>query len=215
MRSKVPSGIRWTGHKKKEELLDDPLAESLFGLFSKVKDSPRHIAFKPEKLINEVYYICNRFYEDADPCSMLEVYAHDIETDMGWSYATELVMSMAYVVMKHQKEPPKKIIQMMCSIESCYHHCCYWEKCQCAIVAAKPTKKPRAFVKQDLASLLKNQADLEMFIRSGGLNVTINVNNEFKGNIDHMHLAHADVAVGMAEKGANVYHHKIDKYGKE
>ena len=72
MSSRIPSRIRWTGHKKKEELLDDPLAESLYGLFLKVKDSPRHIAIKPEKLINEVYYICNRFYQDTNPSVMID-----------------------------------------------------------------------------------------------------------------------------------------------
>jgi hypothetical protein len=34
-----------------EELLDDPLAESLYGLFLKVKDSPRHITIKPEIIL--------------------------------------------------------------------------------------------------------------------------------------------------------------------
>ena len=51
MRSRIPSHIRWTGHKKMEELLDDPLAESLYGLFLKVKDSPRHITIKPEIIL--------------------------------------------------------------------------------------------------------------------------------------------------------------------
>jgi hypothetical protein len=32
------------------------------------------------------------------------------------------------------------------------------------------------------------------------------------GNIDHLHVAHADVAVGVAEKGSNVYHHKTDSH---
>ena len=50
MRSRIPSHIRWKGHKKMEELLDDPLAESLYGLFLKAKSSPIHIAFKPKHL---------------------------------------------------------------------------------------------------------------------------------------------------------------------
>lgn len=36
----------------------------------------------------------------------------------------------------------------------------------------------------------------------------INKVEQINGNIDHMHLAHADVAVGVAEEGSNVYHHK-------
>ena len=160
MRSRIPSHIRLKGHKKMEELLDDPLAESLYGLFLKAKSSPIHIAFKP----------------------------------------------------KHLQFPLKKIFKMMRSIKSRYNHCCHWKERQSVIVDTEPILDQ---MNLDIASLLKKQEDLEMFIRSNGLNVTINVNTEFKGNIDHMHLAHADVAVGMAENGANVYHHKIENNGKE
>ena len=45
-------------------------------------------------------------------------------------------------------------------------------------------------------------------------NPTINVfvRNDFSGEIKDLHVAHADVAVGVAEKGSNVYHHKIDNH---
>jgi hypothetical protein len=162
MRSKVPSGIRWTGNKTKEELLDDPLAESLFGLFLKVKDSPRHIAFKPEKLINEVYYICNRFYQDANPCAMIDSYAHDIESDMGWSYATELVMSMAYIVVKSQRKNPDRVEELLQTIEEHYNFNCYWDECQRLVAKQKPKEPGKFYFGADLSSLLKqNGQDLK------------------------------------------------------
>jgi hypothetical protein len=45
-------------------------------------------------------------------------------------------------------------------------------------------------------------------------NPTINVfvRNDFSGEIKDLHVAHADVAVGVAEKGSNVYHHKTDSH---
>ncbi len=156
MRSKVPSGIRWTGNKTKEELLDDPLAESLFGLFLKVKDSPRHIAFKPEKLINEVYYICNRFYQDANPSAMIDSYAHDIESDMGWSYATELVMSMAYIVVKSQRKNPDRVEELLQTIEEHYKYNCYWNECQQLVVKQKSNEPSKFYFGEDV-SLLLNQ----------------------------------------------------------
>ena len=154
MRSKVPSGIRWTGNKTKEELLDDLLAESLFGLFLKVKDSPRHIAFKPEKLINEVYYICNRFYQDANPSAMIDSYAHDIESDMGWSYATELVMSMAYIVVKSQRKNPDRVEELLQTIEKQYKFNCYWDECQRLVVKQKPKEPGKFYFGKDLSILL-------------------------------------------------------------
>ncbi len=44
--------------------------------------------------------------------------------------------------------------------------------------------------------------------------MTINVfiTEDFSGEIRGFHVAHADVAVGVAEKGSNVYHHKTEKH---
>ena len=165
MRSRIPSQIRWTGHKKKEELLDDPLAESLYGLFLKVKDSPRHIAIKPEKLINEVYYICNRFYQDANPSAMIDEYAHEIETDLGWSYARSLVMSMAYVVLRSQKNLPPKIKQLVISIEKVYSDSYYWNESQQLLKSQKSTESPVFYNSFDLPSLLKNKNELKKLFK--------------------------------------------------
>ena len=55
MRPKTNKGIKWSGNRKLEELLDDPVNEELYGLFLKVKDSPRHIAISAENLINRYH----------------------------------------------------------------------------------------------------------------------------------------------------------------
>jgi len=155
MRSRVPSTIRWTREKGKEELLDDPIAESLFGLFRKVENSPRHIAIKPEKLINEVYYICNRLYQDTNPCTKIDSYAQDIETDMGWSYATELVMSMVYVVLKSLRKIPGRIEKLVLAIEEHYRYCCYWDECL-QLLEKQRREEPKTFYfNHDLSSLLR------------------------------------------------------------
>lgn len=129
MRSRIPSGIRWTGNRNMEELLDDPLAESLYGLFLKVKDSPRHIAIKPEKLINEVFYISSQMYEDSAPGSHLDIYAHEIEADLGWTYGAEVVMPMIYAAVKSQGRKPKRIDDMLQSVENSYNKNPYWKAC--------------------------------------------------------------------------------------
>lgn len=161
MRSRIPSGIRWTRHKTKEELLDDPLAESLYGLFLKVKDSPRHIAIKPEKLINEVFYICNHIYQDADPCAMMEYYIQEIESDLGWIYATDLVMSMVYVVLKSQSKNPSKVEKLILSLEKVYRRCCYWNECQQLCVEHSSKETTAIYTNKDLPSLIKNQKDFK------------------------------------------------------
>lgn len=174
MRSRIPSQIRWTGHKKMEELLDDPLAESLYGLFLKVKDSPRHIAFKPERLINEVYYMCNRFYQENDPYEMLEEFSHEIESDMGWRYASELVMPMACVVLKSQKSIPARIERLVLAIEDVYGKSCYWNVCQ-QLLAQETTIMPGRFnLGNEISSLIKSKRDISKLL---GKNPVFIINN--------------------------------------
>ena len=44
------------------------------------------------------------------------------------------------------------------------------------------------------------------------MTINIFVRNDFSGEIKDLHVAHADVAVGVAEKGSNVCHHKTDRH---
>lgn len=216
MRSRIPSHIRWTGHKKMEELLDDPLAESLYGLFLKVKDSPRHITIKPEIILNEVYLICNRIYQDTEPSNLIEDYEHEIESDMGWHYARELVMPMIYALIKGQKKNPPKVDCALVAIERKYNKSCYWPT---FATIARYNDKSAGYRPEhhqphviDLAmKKLKTELSLYTDVNPKNIYVTLNIQNDISG-IDHLHLDHADVAVGVAEKGSNVYHHKIDNH---
>ena len=215
MRSRIPSHIRWTGHKKMEELLDDPLAESLYGLFLKVKDSPRHITIKPEIILNEVYLISNRIYQDAEPSNLIEDYEHEIESDMGWHYARELVMPMIHALIKRQKKNPPKVDYALLAIENKYKKSCYWPtfaNISCPMERPAriiPDHQPRMI---DIA-MKKLQTELSQYqdVNPKNIYVTLNIQNDISG-IDHLHLDHADVAVGVAEKGSNVYHHKTDNH---
>jgi len=48
------------------------------------------------------------------------------------------------------------------------------------------------------------------------VNGKVIVENDFSGEIKGMKLAHADVAVGVAERGSNVFHHKGERhYGRK
>lgn len=153
MRSRVPSQIRWTKHKTKEEMLDDPLAESLYGLFLKVKDSPRHISIKPEVVINEVYYVTNQFYQDADPSASIDIYAHEIESDLGWRYAADLVMIMSYALVKTQRSQ-KKIESLVKAIENKYRFSPYWNPCHSLSVGTPHKKKPGIYFSDDLSRII-------------------------------------------------------------
>ena len=215
MRSRIPSQIRWTGHKKMEELLDDPLAESLYGLFLKVKDSPRHITIKPEIILNEVYLISNKIYQDTEPSNLIEYYEHEIESDMGWHYARELVMPMIYALIKGQKKKPQKVDCALVTIEKKYNKSSYWPTFATMACSINRSARNMSDLQPNVIDIAmkKLQTELSLYqdISQKNIYVTLNIQNDISG-IDHLHLDHADVAVGVAEKGSNVYHHKIDNH---
>ena len=65
--------------------------------------------------------------------------------------------------------------------------------------------------------LLKAQSQMEFWekrlrIVYQPMTINIFVRNDFSGEVKDLHVAHADVAVGVAEKGSNVCHHKTDSH---
>ena len=44
------------------------------------------------------------------------------------------------------------------------------------------------------------------------MTINVFVRNDISGEIKDIHVTHADVAVGVAEKGSNVCHHKTDSH---
>ena len=113
--------------KRMEELLDDPVANELYGLFLKVKDSPRHIFINAETLLNEVNYIYTEFCRDKRPAEHIDRFEHEIEVDLGWHYATNLVMPMAYAAMRLKPAKSKKLQTLLSAIEKQYGGNDYWE----------------------------------------------------------------------------------------
>lgn len=162
MSSRIKNKPCWTGRRNLDELLNDPVMEELYGLFLKVKDSPRHIAINAERVLNEVYYICSRFYQDKKPEVRLDEYAMEVEADMGWHYAPELIMSMAYAMMNAQRSIPKKIRNLILSLELKFGNNCYWDTFS-KQKAIKPARHKAKTINLNLKELMEHW---------GGANVT-------------------------------------------
>ena len=172
MTSKTNGGIRWTRHKKIEEFLDDPLVEEIYGLFLQVKDSPRHIAITAENLLNEVFYICSRFYQDNNPEGNLGKYAQEIESDLGWHYASDLVMVIAYVVLGNRSRIPQKIQRVRNAIKFQYQHIYYWNVfCNREYRSAKKkSERVKVINLQDLAKM----TDKAIVIQVNNADINVN-----------------------------------------
>ena len=201
MRSRVPSTLRWTKQKTLDEILEDPVLEEAYGLFLRVKDSPRHIAFKPETLFNEVLAICTRMYEDKMPAEHLEHYAHDIYLDMGWHYAVDLVMTMAYALIKLQPKNPPSIQELLISIESQYQHNSYWaaflqmNKRQAPVRKRKPLQMIPPDDIRAVVGQLNQQLAKVNGSSAGPIVFNLSISNEIKGPIDRLRVDKAEIYV--------------------
>jgi hypothetical protein len=165
--------------RQKERLINDSVAEALLGLFQKVKDSPRHISIRGEQLLDEVHMLCTSFYKDRRPEARLQEYARQVEQDMGWHYAVELVMSMAYNVMRLKNTKSRKIEHLLANMEQNYRHCCYWQHfLQLENVYANYPSNTRV-----LLTGVLNGIDRQHHLP---IMVNINIENNFSGNIDSL-----------------------------
>ena len=114
-------------YQQQNEQFDDRVKEELYGLFLKVKDSPRHIAIKAEHLLIEVSNLCSKFNHDKHPDEHIEDYEHEVVTDLGWHYAAELVMPLAYAALRLKQVKSRKLRALMASMEKHYSRNSYWE----------------------------------------------------------------------------------------
>lgn len=179
MATKTNCKIRFTRKMKMEEILDDPLNEEVYGLFLQVKDSPRHIAIKAESLFNEVYYICSKFYQDNNPVEHLSFYVQEIESDLGWHYADDLVMPIAYVVLGSRKRIPLKIKMLMDAIKENYQPVEYWKVfCEREYKSLKNNSNKTKII--DLNELAK-RCDKTIIIQVADAKISVNTSGNIIG----------------------------------
>ena len=89
----------WTDKTTINEFLkDNPLNQELYKTFVKLKGDSSFITLSAEQVFNEVYYQLSRMvYEKMHKDDIVE-YMEDIRIHLHWSYAADLILSMAYVV---------------------------------------------------------------------------------------------------------------------
>ena len=207
----VSANLKNKRGNKKEVLIDETLKDELLGLFLKVKDSPIHVTIKASSLIKEVEHICSMFYRDKNPSEHLENYITEIESDLGWHYAVDLVMTMAYNVFRVQPQKSQKILSLMKNIETAFQKNVYWGNF--LRLERKNNDLETTIIALQRQLLIETNKRLKT--KRGEININLNVNNQFTGEIKELKVAHADVAVGVAENGSNVYHHKELINGKQ
>lgn len=70
-------------------------------------------------------------------------------------------------------------------------------------------------IEESIARCLNSTIPSLLESNDNRIQITLNVNNQFTGEIKSMQVAHSDVAVGVAERGSKVYHHNNYHHGRK
>ncbi len=225
MEQLLPGEYLWAKKNTMGEYLKEPLNKKLYQVYLTIRRNNPSQHFDSLKLFNLVYSLCARVVYENDTSPKLNGYIKEIKTAMGWSYPTSMVLNMVYAVLSLRKGNSDEVMTFLEKIEIHYKLSEYNTPFYCFVKEERskqhlynvpfPDNNQLDFIIQkEIGSVIYNKT-LKDKSNNPNLYFTINVNNQFTGEIKDMHVAHSDVAVGVAEKGANVYHHKeIRKDGK-
>lgn len=214
MAQKIPRELLWVDKKRMSEFLEEPLNKKLYEVYLNIKRKVPSQDFQTLKLFNEVYYQCCRIVSANDPDIDLDDIIKEIKEDLGWEYSTSLVVNMIYAVLSLRKGNSKEVKEVLLKIER--HHCLSQYKTPIYMMT-ETCKANYEFY--DLEKYF-NTPDVPVSISiplpslnniENGIHITLNINNEYTGEIKQMQVAHSDVVVGVAEGGSHVFHHKVTK----
>lgn len=106
----LPRQFVYTDRSTLDDFLrSDELNLLLYKVYLEVKDKPYYFKFPAEKAFNEAWYIATLAMNEAHPELDMKEWLWLSKYNMGWRYAADLVMSMAYVILYLQKDKPKMV----------------------------------------------------------------------------------------------------------
>lgn len=198
--------IASTEKMMEEDDIEVSIMESLFKrlrkIYQLINDGPFVMDLDSDTILCEVYKQSLRVEnEKLDDTDFSHIF-REFQTKFKWYHAASISMMFLYAVLSIRVNPHFETLCLIRKIEKQYKY------------------RPLMNVIQDHVSMLKERMVecglmgydqlLELKVHKNPI-INVYVKNNFSGNISDMHLAHADVAVGVAESGSNVYHHKNER----
>lgn len=121
---KLPREMLWSDKTTMSEFLTNNLLnQELHKTFLKLKGDSTFIRLSEEQVFNEVYFQLSRMSYESALDLKLEVYISDIKENLSWSYAADLVLSMAYVVGAMTLDPSYSLSRQQLKVikDRCWH----------------------------------------------------------------------------------------------
>ena len=186
--------------------LEEPLDKGLLRIFDFMQSDHFYAKISPEIILREAYQYHQKVLEDMLSDNDFHEIYEAMKNDLGSYFAASVCMAMLYAVMAVGKSQKFNVLCLMNKIENRYR-LRSWMKDVTQLVFCVRNNIPNNIDTPIIIKLEDNRTIAE----KKGVNITLNINNEYTGEIKQMQVAHSDVVVGVAENGSNVFHHKEEK----
>lgn len=194
--------------KTKEEDIEgcrfeEPLDKGLLSIFDFVQTDNFYARTNPKNILIEAYHYRHSVEKDMLDDNDFHKAYEDMKRSLGSYYAASICMVMLYALLSVKSTHNFQTLCLIHKIENKYK-LRSWMKEVAQLVYRIKNNIPNNNDMPIIIKLEDNRAGSE----KKALNITLNINNEYTGEIKQMQVAHSDVVVGVAEKGSNVFHHK-------
>lgn len=186
--------------------LEESLDKGLLRIFDFIQSDHFYAKISPEIILREAYLQCQRVVKDMlNDQDFHETYEL-MKQHLGSYFAASICMMMLYAMMGIRENLNFCTLCLMHKIENKYRLRPWMKDVEKLVYRVKH----HIHDIQDTPIVIKLE-DNSIGAEKKELNITLNINNEYTGEIKQMHVAHSDVVVGVAENGSNVFHHKEEK----
>jgi len=103
----LPRQLVYTNRNNLDDFLySDDLNKELYKVYLRVKDRPYKFKFLANEAFNEAYYIATMAMNEPHPEDDVKEWRYIAQREIGWAYASNLVMSMVYAILNLQESKP-------------------------------------------------------------------------------------------------------------
>ena len=185
---------------------EEPLDKGLLSIFHFSQPEHFYTTICPEFILREAHLQCQRVVKDMlNDQDFHETYEL-MKQHLGSYFAASICMMMLYAMMGIRENLNFCTLCLMHKIENKYRLRPWMKDVEKLVYRVKH----HIHDIQDTPIVIKLE-DNSIGAEKKELNITLNINNEYTGEIKQIHVAHSDVTVGVAENGSNVFHHKEEK----
>jgi hypothetical protein len=204
MENKLPREFFWVNKTTMGDFLKEPLNKKLYEVYLSIKRKTPSQDFQTLKLFNEVYYQCSRIIVENNSELELCDIINDIKANLGWNFSTSIVVNMIYAILALRRNNTTEVNSFLERIVSHYKLEQYKTPFYMMTESCKANGDSYVFephiTQDEILQAIKIPIDIQTFKKNDGIHITVNMNNQFTGEIKSINVNSPGNIVGKEIK---------------